>query len=496
MRFNFTGYDPSPFWDDDGRSYIVASHAWQVKPGIQLAEIDLHTGEVSSNWTTIWTGTGGLAPEGPHIYRKDGYYYLLVAEGGTGVNHMVTMARSRTLSGPYTANPANPVLTNANTTEYFQTVGHADLFQDAKGHWWAVALATRSGPEYTNYPMGRETVLTAVKWPGSHATYKNETAGWPQFSPIRGTMNGPLPPVDKEFNSDNDDATNEADDEGYSSELTGDDFNFAKRHTGKSLPPHFTYWRPPIKASYEIVPMPDADHVNSNTTWKGRAANLASSKANNTLRLLPSALNLTGLDGNYAGPSGQTFVSRRQQHTLFNFQVDVTYQPITSREDEAGVSVFLTQNHHLDLGLVRLADTTPIPNGTTEYRSNYVYLRFRGITSGDAAVAHLPRDHSIMVPSSWHIAGTGSQFRNDGSPMQVTLQIQAANATHYLFSAWPTRAPTEKLTVAWANNDAVSWGFTGALLGVYCTSNGGNASQAAPLYVHHWQYSPLGQVCD
>lgn len=491
----------------------MASHAWQVQPGIQLAEIDLDTGEVGggasdegdgSAWSTIWAGTGGLAPEGPHLYRKDGYYYLLIAEGGTGLNHMVTMARSPTLAGPYTSNPANTVLTNANTTNYFQTVGHADLFQDAAGHWWSVALATRSGPAYTNYPMGRETVLTPVVWSRSGASSQNGTgtlAGWPQFAPIRGTMNGPLPPLDKEFNSagDDDDAnTNEADDDGYTHELTGDEFNFSKWHAGKTLPPHFTYWRPPIKGAYDIVPLPAASPTGGNTTWKGvvSPSNSTALKTTNTLRLLPSTLNLTGLDGNYAGPGGQTFVGRRQQHTLFTFRVDVTYQPIASREDEAGVSVFLTQNHHLDLGLVRLADTTPVKNGTTEYRSNNVYLRFRGITSGDAAVAHLPAALSIPIPASWHIAGTGSTFRNDAAPLQVTLQIQAANATHYSFSAWPTRAESEMRTVAWANNDAVSWGFTGALLGVYCTSNGGDASKAAPLYVHRWQYTPLGQFRD
>jgi beta-xylosidase len=94
------------------------------------------------------------APEGPHIFRKDGYYYLLVAEGrlkveillasfgsdrqagGTGVNHMVTMARATTIDGPYKSNPSNPILTNANTSTYFQTVGHADLFQDASGNWF------------------------------------------------------------------------------------------------------------------------------------------------------------------------------------------------------------------------------------------------------------------------------------------------------------------------------------------------------------------------
>jgi beta-xylosidase len=134
IHFNFTGYDTSPFWDKDGKVYITGAHAWQVSPGIHQAEANLDTGEIGE-WRNIWNGTGGLAPEGPHIYYKDGFYYMLTAEGGTGVDHMVTMARSKSIHGPYEANPRNPVLTNANTTNYFQTVGHADIFQDSNGNW-------------------------------------------------------------------------------------------------------------------------------------------------------------------------------------------------------------------------------------------------------------------------------------------------------------------------------------------------------------------------
>lgn len=93
----------------------VPDRLYVSSPYLQLAEANLDTGEVG-DWHIIWNGTGGMAPEGPHLYRKDGWYYLLAAEGGTGLGHMVTMARSKNLWGPYESNPANPVLTNANTT--------------------------------------------------------------------------------------------------------------------------------------------------------------------------------------------------------------------------------------------------------------------------------------------------------------------------------------------------------------------------------------------
>ena len=120
----FEGYDVSLFWDDGGCAYMQGSHAWRVQPGIWQYNIDLDTVTIS-NASVLWTGTGGLAPEGPHIYKKDGLHYLMIAEGGTGVGHMETMARSKDgVWGPYLPYDKNPVLTNANTSEYREHQTH------------------------------------------------------------------------------------------------------------------------------------------------------------------------------------------------------------------------------------------------------------------------------------------------------------------------------------------------------------------------------------
>jgi beta-xylosidase len=95
--------------------------------GINQQIIDLKSGEVSEPYR-IWNGTGLRNPEGPHLYKRDGCYYLLIAEGGTELGHSVTIARSRKVSGPYESYPEKPILTNRNTTENMQTVGHADFF--------------------------------------------------------------------------------------------------------------------------------------------------------------------------------------------------------------------------------------------------------------------------------------------------------------------------------------------------------------------------------
>ncbi|KAI1274692.1 glycosyl hydrolase [Xylaria sp. FL0933] len=438
VHFDFEGYDTSPIWDVDGKTYIVGAHAWRVSPGIMLAEVDLDTGTVSE-WSTIWNGTGGTAPEGPHIYRKDGWYYILAAEGGTGLDHMVTMARSKDLHGPYESNPANPVLTNANTTEYFQTVGHADVFQDPSGNWWGVALSTRSGPEYLNYPMGRETIMVPVSWE------KDEFSIW---SPVRGEMSGwAMPRENKEIPGEGPFIT------------AGDAIDF---HPGTKLPAHFTYWRFPIPESYIISP-PEKP---------------------NTLRLSPSRLNLTALNGNYAGPEGQTFVGRRQQDTLFTFSVDVDFSP-TASEAEAGVSVFLTQNHHLDLGVVMLpaASSTgvfpgDVSNSSAEAGSELIpQFRFRGIS-----YVAVPEDIVVPVPMAWR-------------DRKLRLEIRASNATHYVFAAGPADAMSQMKTLVEVSNEPVSWGFTGIILGIYATTNGRNGT-GNPAYFSRWRYTPQGQFRD
>ncbi|KAI0201900.1 glycosyl hydrolase [Astrocystis sublimbata] len=141
VTFETNLIDPDLFWDDDGKSYVATQ-------SVVLQEIDLDTGVLSQPPISLWNGTGGVWPEGPHPYKKDGYYYLMIAEGGTATDPSITIARSRNLKGPYEAHKNNPVLTNRDTDQFFQTVGHGDLFQDLEGNWWGMCLATRSGPQY------------------------------------------------------------------------------------------------------------------------------------------------------------------------------------------------------------------------------------------------------------------------------------------------------------------------------------------------------------
>lgn len=100
---------------------------------IRQAEIDVATGQLLTGARDIWSGATGKVPEGPHVYYKDGWYYLLIAEGGTQARHKITMARSRSIWGPFESDPANLVLTAEGSSGVVHCVGHGDLVYDKDG---------------------------------------------------------------------------------------------------------------------------------------------------------------------------------------------------------------------------------------------------------------------------------------------------------------------------------------------------------------------------
>ncbi len=154
------GIDPSLFFEDE-KLYFCANDCGSRGgngEGISLAEINCTTGELIGNIRRIWEGTGGGFLEAPHIYHIGKYYYLLAAEGGTGANHMITVARSSEIWGPYECCPENPVLTNRNdTSKKISCSGHGDLTDDAEGNLWLVHLGIRPVSGLSH--LGRETFL-------------------------------------------------------------------------------------------------------------------------------------------------------------------------------------------------------------------------------------------------------------------------------------------------------------------------------------------------
>lgn len=167
---NSSGFDPSLFFDDDGRLYVVnALWDWRVETknksdGIAMTELDPATFAPVGEPVRIYEGTAARMTEAPQIYRHGGWYYLMTAEGGTGLGHQVTVARSRNVAGPYETDPATPLLTSSRNPELeLQCAGHASLVRTPDGEWYLAHLATRPLPG--NHPiLGRETALQRVEW--------------------------------------------------------------------------------------------------------------------------------------------------------------------------------------------------------------------------------------------------------------------------------------------------------------------------------------------
>jgi xylan 1,4-beta-xylosidase len=197
------GIDPSLFFDDDGNVYYTR-HEGQADGYIAQRLINIKDGKLEGDLRKIWGGTGGIWAEGPHLYKINGKYYLMISEGGTSYGHMITIARSDSPWGPFESNPDNPILTHKHLTEHqFRALGHGDLVETPDG-WWIVFLGIRPKGGYYNH-LGREMFLAPVTW--------NEE-GWPVINDnksIKETMLAPkLPkyifneePVRDDFDNDN-----------------------------------------------------------------------------------------------------------------------------------------------------------------------------------------------------------------------------------------------------------------------------------------------------
>lgn len=183
------GFDPSLFHDEDGRHY-AAILEWESREGYQspghivIAEISLENGEVLGQWKRVTQGftTRGCA-EAPQIYKHAGYYYLLLASGGTGYAHGVEIGRSKSIMGPYEPHPTGePIITSSprhlfslgdpdaghfemyNPNSLIQKAGHGSLVDTPTGEWYITHLMSRPLPGTLLNPLGRETSIQKMRW--------------------------------------------------------------------------------------------------------------------------------------------------------------------------------------------------------------------------------------------------------------------------------------------------------------------------------------------
>jgi beta-xylosidase len=169
------GIDPDLAWDEDGT-------CWCTVAGVSQLRLDPRTGQTFGEPLRLWSGSPeAKAPEAPHLYRIGGYWYLMIAEGGTERGHAVSIARGPSPSGPFEPNPANPILTHRGVEHPVQNTGHADLVQGPDGSWWLVFLGVRPGGGTPGWHvLGRETFLAPVEW----------IDGWPVVGEVVTDLSG------------------------------------------------------------------------------------------------------------------------------------------------------------------------------------------------------------------------------------------------------------------------------------------------------------------
>jgi xylan 1,4-beta-xylosidase len=194
LYLNSSGFDPSLFHDDDGRKYLV-NQLWDHRPGrnrfggIVLQEYSPAQRKLVGPVHNIFKGTAIGFTEAPHLYKRDGWYYLITAEGGTGWGHAMTMARSRTLTGPYELHPDKYIVTARDRPHAkLQRAGHGDFVDTPAGDTYAVYLVGRPLPNRGRCVLGRETAIQKMVWGKDGWLRTEDGSGTP-------TLESPAPAV-------------------------------------------------------------------------------------------------------------------------------------------------------------------------------------------------------------------------------------------------------------------------------------------------------------
>jgi alpha-N-arabinofuranosidase len=304
------GIDPSLFFDDDGKVYYTGTRTsenpeYMGDHEIWLQEIDLNHMKLKGKSYTLWKGAlkNAAFVEGPHLYKINGIYYLLISEGGTEHYHSITISRSKEIFGPYEGNPGNPILTHRHLGKNYpiSNAGHGDLVETQNGEWYMVALASRPyGGYYKN--LGRETFLIPVEWED----------GWPILSPGTGKIEFSYPMPNLPISYENktgirDDFDNEVLDYKWNTIRTPK----VKFWSLKERPGFLRLKVRPISLIDKLSPPPFGPFKNYDH------------------------------GGNTESPS---FIGRRQQHINFEASTKMEFTPKNEHE-AAGIALIQNDNH-------------------------------------------------------------------------------------------------------------------------------------------------------
>jgi len=416
------GIDPDIIFDD-GKVWYVGTHVPE-KPNfngegeIWLQELDLDDWSLKGERYFLWRGAlyYGVWAEGPHIYKRNGFYYLLIAEGGTSLDHAVMVSVSDNIKGPYVPNARNPILTSRHLSNdyWVNSVGHADLVELADGRWYMVALGIRSEIDtYSN--MGRETHLIPVTWEKEPFDWKYDKIEkewselpdgerfeklrrvnyeWPVCSPITGRVERsfPLPFTNlPQFNK----------------QTFRDDFD------SKNLNLEWNFRRVPQKGTYLI-------------NHKDGFLRLFSSK--NVIE----------------NRKGCSLLGIRQIETDFEFSVKMLYNP-TIQGGQAGISLFQKDNNYFTFTVEKNKENHVLKLLLKERKKEPVVI------------------HQTFIKSY------------NGS---ITFKVNSENNSYNFYYSLDD-GNSYKSFLETGSDKILSNGYTGAYMGLYTTINGKNIEEFA-----------------
>lgn len=403
------GIDPDIFFDDNGKVYFVGTHAPgnKFKDGIGaiwVQELDPINWRLNGERYTIWDGAcGGCCVEGPHIYKRNGNYYLIVAEGGTSHNHAVMISVSDSINGLYESNPKNPILTSRHLSNnnWVNSTGHADMVQLEDGRWVMVSLGIRNEIERSSN-MGRETFLMPIQWEMAISRWVENNQGewepliydWPVAAPMTGKVERYNPVIFKHSHQ-------------RMQNYFYDDFESLK------LDLNWNFRRVPKEKTYSL------------NAKKG------------FLRLYLKSQN-------FASRKQYSLLGLRQKQTHFEFYTKMNFLPINN-DEEAGLSLFQKDNIYI----------------------NYSILK---------------RDKGIVLSLYKSDEFNGVEILKEGFigdfNGQLILKLNSAGV-HYVFQYSQDNGKTFEEFHKVKNDIILSQGYTGAYLGLYASSNGGNETSYA-----------------
>jgi len=299
------GIDPDIFFDDDGTVWYAGNHqpsdpSFSGETEIWMQELDPINFQLIGQRFYVWRGAcGGVWAEGPHIYKKDGNYYLLIAEGGTSFNHSIMVAVSDKITGPYTSNERNPIFSSRHLSydNWVHSTGHGDLVELEDGRWYIVMLGVR-GDVKRKSNMGRETFIVPVSWEREPYDWKERKIVWPVIAPQSGRILKNNPVI-------------------FSETIQNKELFFVDDFNKTNLGLAWNHRRAPMQNMFDLASNPGSLRVyaNPNILHERKRAN---------------------------------FIGIKQTESEFSFEAKMTFSP-SGDSDESGIAIVQKDNNFLSL---------------------------------------------------------------------------------------------------------------------------------------------------